>query len=82
MLLNACKYTKLQKCFDGAAPHFLTHMHVKLHVVVYLHHLAALFNNTNAVTKPEHGDQIVYGVFSQTFAKSYQFHCQIINNVL
>jgi len=29
---------------------------------VVLHHLATLFDNTNAVSKPEHGDQIVQGV--------------------
>jgi len=56
-------------------------MHVTLHGVV-LHHQATLFDNTNAVSKPEHGDQIVHGVFCQTFTKSCQFHCQITNNVL
>jgi len=35
---------------------FPTHMHVKVHGVV-LHHLTTLFDNTNAVRKPEHGDQ-------------------------
>ena len=36
---------------------FPTHMHVKLHGAV-LHHLATLFDN-NAVSTPEHDDQIV-----------------------
>jgi len=45
---------------------FPTNMHVKLHHLwkngVVLHHLATLFDNTNAVSKPEKGDQIVYGI--------------------
>jgi len=32
-------------------------MHINLHGVV-LHHLATLFDNINAVSKPEHGDHI------------------------
>jgi len=40
---------------------FPTHKHVKLH-----HYLqtffTTLFDTINAVSKPEHGDQIVYGV--------------------
>jgi len=40
------------------APHVSTHMHIKLHGVV-LHHLATLLDNTNAVSKPEQGNQIV-----------------------
>jgi len=46
-----------------------------------LHHLATLFDNTNAVSKPKKGDQIMH-VFCQTFTKSCQFHCQMTNNVL
>jgi len=37
---------------------FPTRMHVK----VVLHHLATLFDNTNAVGKPERVDQIVHGI--------------------
>jgi len=42
-----------------------------------LHNLATLFDNTNTVSNPEQSDQIVRGVFWQTFAKS----CQITNNI-
>jgi len=37
-----------------------------------------MFDNTNAVSKPEQDDQIVHGVFCQTFTKT----CQITNNML
>jgi len=47
-----------------------THKHAKLH------NLTTLFDNTNVVSNPEKGDQIVRGVFCQTFTKS----CQITNN--
>ena len=51
---------------------FPSHKHAKLH------HLATLFNDTNVVSNPVKGDQIVRDVFCQTFAKS----CQITNNIL
>jgi len=51
---------------------FPTHKHAKLH------HLATLFDNTNAVSNPGQGDQIVQGVFCQTITK----YCQITKNVL
>jgi len=45
---------------------FPRHKHAKLHRFckngVVLHHLATLFDNTSAVSKPEHDDQIVHGV--------------------
>ena len=37
-----------------------------------LHHMATLFDNTNAGSKPEQGDQIVHGVFCPTSTKSHQ----------
>ena len=49
---------------------FPTHKHAKLD------HLATLFDNTNVVSDYKKGDQIVRGVFRQTFTKS----CQITNN--
>jgi len=48
---------------------------------VVLHHLATLFDNTNAVSKPEQGDQIVHGGCCQTFTKSCDIHCQITNGL-
>ena len=32
-----------------------------------LHHLAALFDNTNAVSKPEKGDQILHGILPNIY---------------
>jgi len=32
-----------------------------------LHHLATLFDNTNAVSKPEMGDQIVNGILPNIY---------------
>jgi len=49
---------------------FPTHKRAKLH------RLATVFDNTNAVSKPE-GGQIVHSVFCPTFTKS----CQITNNI-
>jgi len=43
-----------------------------------IHHLATLFNNTNAASDPEESDQIGHGVFCQIFTKS----CQITNIIL
>ena len=34
---------------------------------IVLHHLATMFDNTDVVSKPEEGDQIVHVVFWQTF---------------
>jgi len=60
---------------------FPTHEVEKLHHFykdcAALHNLSTLFDNTNAVSKPEQSDQIVYGVFCQTFTKS----CQITNHI-
>jgi len=62
---------------------FLTHKHVKLQpFFVVLHHLATLFDNTNAVIKPEQDDDFVHCVFFRTFMKFCQIHCQVINNIL
>jgi len=58
---------------------FPTHEVEKLHHFykdcAALHNLSTLFDNTNAVSKPEQSDQIVYGVFCQTFTKSCQIQC-------
>ena len=34
---------------------------------VVLHHLTILFDNTNAVSKPEKGDQIVHGILPNIY---------------
>jgi len=61
---------------------FSTHKHVKFLIFVkngvVLCHQTTLFNNTNAVSKPEQCGQIVHGVFWKTFTK----YCEITNNIL
>jgi len=56
---------------------FSTHKHIKMHHFVkngvVLHHLAILFNNTNAVSRPEQGDQTVHGVLCQTIRQNWTF---------
>jgi len=65
------KRLKLQQFFDGVTRNFSYTQACKITPVlrknfanngVVLHHQATLFDNTNAVSKPEHGDQIVRGV--------------------
>jgi len=71
------KRLKLHQFFDGVARNFSYTQACK-------NHLATLFDNTNAVSKPEQGDQIqiVHGAFCQTFTKFSQIHRQITNNIL
>jgi len=71
MLFKRFKLHRITTIFRCEARIFPTHKYAKLH------RLATLFNNTNVVSNPEKGDQIVHGVFCQTFTKSCEIHCQI-----
>jgi len=48
---------------------------------VVLHYLATLFNNSNAVSKPQHGHTLCT-VYSDTQLRILSIHCRIANNVL
>ena len=76
MLLKRLKLHLITTIFRWWYTKFSRHIHTHKHAKLY--HLTTLFDNSNAVSNHEKGDQIVRGVFCQTFTKS----CQIINNIV
>ena len=70
MLLQRLKLHRITAIFRWCGTNFSYTQACKLH------HLATLFDNTNVISNPEMGGQIVRGVFCQTFTKS----CQISNH--
>jgi len=82
------KRLKLHQFFDYVARKFSCTQACKITpflknglvlVLVVLHHLATPFDNTNAVSKPELTDHIIYGVFCGVYGY-YRSRVSIIMN--
>jgi len=67
MVLKRLKLHQITKTFRWSGTKFFLQTCMQNYTIfgkngVVFHHLATLFDNTNAVSKPEKGDQIVYGI--------------------
>jgi len=78
MVLKRLKLHQITRIFRWCGTKFFLHTSMENYTIfvkvdVVLHHLATLFDNTKAVSKPEQGDQTVHGVFCQMFTQFSQF---------
>ena len=72
MLLKRLKLHQITRIFRWSGTTFFLQTCMQNYTIfvkngVVLHHLATLFENTNEVSKPDKGDQIVHGILPNIY---------------